>query len=243
MRVFVWRAEKIKRKCYLAFLCMVAAGCVFHTYQREKSSIMAMQPMEKKVVVLDAGHGGWDPGRVGIGGADEKIINLKIVEKLQKYLEQSGAIVLLTRDTDVALSNDKREDMRQRKEIVNESEADILVSIHQNYYPKANVRGGQVFYLKSSEESKRLAETLQARLVQVLDPANHRVAKDNGAYYILKQTKLPGAIVECGFLSNPEEERLLNTEEYQEKVAWAVYLGIMDYFTSKEENKTMDTGA
>lgn len=180
--------------------------------------------------MIDYQYGAWDPGRTGTVGENEKDINLKIAGKLQAYLEQSGATVIITRNEDAALSSDKREDMRIRKDIINEGKGDILLSVHQNSYPQEAVRGGQVFYLKGSEEGEALAKAVQAQLVAVLDPENHRVAKPDATYYILKNTKMPAVIVECGFLSNRKEEALLNTDEYQEKVAWAIYLGIMDYF-------------
>ena len=190
-----------------------------------------MLPVERKIVILDAGHGGWDPGKTGSTNyADEKTLNLAVVEKLQGYLEQSGATVYLTRDTDEALGGGKREDMAERKRIANESGADILVSIHQNAFPSATAKGAQVFYHKNSDAAKRLAECLQESLRERLDGGNSRQAKENADYYILRKTELPAAIVDCGFLSNREEETLLNDENYQDKLAWAIYCGISDYF-------------
>lgn len=153
-----------------------------------------------------------------------------MTEKLQGYLEQAGATVFLTRSTDEALGGGKREDMAERKRIANESKGDILVSIHQNAFPSAKVKGAQVFYHKNSEEAKYLAECLQESLRERLDDGNRRQAKENADYYILRTTELPAAIVECGFLSNREEERLLNDEDYQDKLAWAIYCGIAAYF-------------
>lgn len=178
-------------------------------------------------------YGSWDPGKTGTLGENEKDINLKIAKKLQAYLEQSGSIVMITRNEDQALDGDKKVDMKKRKEIINEWKGDLLISIHQNSYPSEKVKGGQVFYHKSSENGKILAELIQERFRTSLNSENHRQAKENTSYYILKNTEMPAAIVECGFLSNREEEEKLNLDEYQEQVAWAIYLGIIDYFENQ----------
>lgn len=186
-------------------------------------------PVSKKVIFIDAGHGEWDPGKVAKDGTLEKDINLQISKYLQGYLEQSGGFVLTTRVEDKALSNKKREDLKERKNIANNENVDLLVSIHQNSFPKENVKGAQVFYYSGSEESKRLAECVQNRLKEI-DSTNNRVAKENKDYYLLKQTSMPSIIVECGFLSNQEEKNKLNSKQYQEKLAWAIYMGILDYY-------------
>lgn len=179
-------------------------------------------------------HGGWDPGKVRSDGIEEKGINLAVSKKLQIYLEQAGAFVTLTRDDDSALSSEKRADLKERKNIINDENTDIVVSIHQNSFPKESVKGAQVFYYKKSEQSKRLAECIQTRLKEFADKSNTRIPKANLDYYILKNTQKPAVIVECGFLSNNEENKKLNSEEYQEKIAWAIYMGITDFCKSLE---------
>lgn len=212
----------------LCCLCIIGT-CLVHTALGQRAA-HAMFPMMDATIVLDAGHGGWDPGKTGTNGADEKLLNLAVVEKLAEYLEQGGAEVILTRDSDAALGKGKKADMAERKKIVNETGADILVSIHQNAFPSARAKGAQVFYHKSSEKGKVLAECVQESLRSRVDGSNIRQAKENKEYYILRTTEIPAVIVECGFLSNAEEERLLNDAEYQEKLAWAIYCGILDYF-------------
>ena len=170
------------------------------------------------------------PGKTGTGGENEKILNLAVTEKLTEYLEQGGAEVILTRNADTALGGSKHADMAERQRIANETGADILVSIHQNAFPSAKAKGAQVFYHKSSERGKILAECVQESLKSRVDGSNRRMAKENKEYYILRTTQIPAVIVECGFLSNAEEERLLNDTAYQERLAWAVYCGILDYF-------------
>ena len=186
------------------------------------------------VVVIDAGHGGADPGKIGINGSLEKDINLEIAKKLSWYLEQADVQTVLTRETDTGLYSDedtkkKMADMKKRCEIIADSHADLVVSIHQNSYHEESVSGGQVFYYRSSEKGKRLAELLQKRFDYVLGEKNRRLAKPNGNYYLLLHVKCPIVIVECGFLSNPAETLLLTDKNYQDDLAHAIYIGVTDY--------------
>jgi len=160
----------------------------------------------------------------------EKNTNLEIAAKLQAIFELSGAFVINTRVHDEALGDRKRSDMANRREIANTGNADILISIHQNSFQDEGVRGAQVFYYSRSEDSKRLAGCIQAEIKNFLQTSNHRESKADNSYYILKQTTIPAVIVECGFLSNPEERQNLANSEYQEKIAWSIYLGVLKYF-------------
>lgn len=187
-----------------------------------------------KVVVIDVGHGGNDPGKVGVDGSLEKDINLQIAKRLKAYLEASDVTVIMTRDTDQGLydESDKRKktaDMRNRCNLINESGASLTVSIHQNSYHEENVFGGQVFYYKRSEKGKQLADTIQKRFDYVLRDKNRRSAKANDNYYLLLHVKCPIVIVECGFLSNWAEAKLLSTEEYQDRLAWTIHMGILEH--------------
>ncbi len=225
MKVFSLKIENLS----IFVLLMIIVSGLYFTIQKQ-NTVEKMLPVNAKVVILDAGHGGWDPGKTGTQGDNEKNINLQIAQKLKQYLEQGGAVVYMTRNSDEALGQKKGEDMKERKRIANESEGDIFVSIHQNAFPKGSAKGAQVFYHKQSQEGKKLAEEIQKSLKKYVDDENTREIKENTNYYILKKTELPSALVECGFLSNLEEEKKLNTEEYQQKVAWAIYVGIMNYF-------------
>jgi len=224
----------IKERCSIFCLCAVIGICFCVVATGYNKTARVMLPVNQRVIILDAGHGGWDPGKTGTSGEDEKQINLVVMGKLQQYLEQGGATVLITRATDEALGKSKREDMGERKKIANESQGDILVSIHQNAFPSSGVKGAQVFYHKSSEEGKKLAALVQESLKTNVDSENKRQSKQNSDYYILRTTEIPAIIVECGFLSNPGEEKLLNDEAYQDKLAWAIYLGVLDYFSEEE---------
>ena len=222
MRIFM---EK-KWGSVLFCLCIIG-GCLLHTAWQTETAVFLMTDAK---IVLDAGHGGWDPGKTGTMGKNEKELNLAVVEKLAEYLEMGGAEVILTRENDDALGEGKRTDMAERKRIANESGAEILVSIHQNAFPSPRAKGAQVFYHSSSANGKLLAECVQENLRSRVDGSNTRQAKENKDYYILRTTEIPAVIVECGFLSNAEEESMLNDAGYQEKLAWAIYCGILDYF-------------
>lgn len=223
-------------KSMIVLFLFVIIVCIYNNYKNAEIAVNTMLSVDRRVVVIDAGHGGWDPGKAGKAGKNEKDINLEIAKKLQILLETGGATVFVSRDCDEALGKSKRSDMKERKATVEMAEADILISIHQNSFPQAGVKGAQVFYYNGSEEGKKLSELIQSRLKSDLDNTNQRQAKANTDYYILKKIVIPTALVECGFLSNPNEEGLLNSEEYQQKVAWSIYLGIEDYFQQSGKN-------
>ena len=193
-------------------------------------------------VVIDVGHGGNDPGKIGVDNVKEKDVNLQIALCLKAQLQARGVKVILTREGDVCLAtngatNKKVSDMHNRVSLINASGADYMISIHQNSYQSEGVKGAQVFYYKASEDGKKLAEAIQASFKQNLDPENGREAKANDSYYILLNVKCPAVIAECGFLSNYEEAELLEQEKYQEKVAKAVAEGVEEYFSGKQLKK------
>lgn len=188
----------------------------------------------KTCICIDAGHGGSDPGKVGTQGTKEKEINLQIALKLRDRLEKENIEIVMTREDDADLadagaSSQKVSDMRNRVKIIEEADPVITISIHQNSYTDSSVKGAQTFYYGESVEGKLLAEILQKSLIQNLDPSNHREAKANESYYLLKKTPTPTVIVECGFLSNPEEESKLQQEDYQDVIVEAVCEGLMEY--------------
>ena len=186
--------------------------------------------VNKKIILIDPGHGGWDPGKVGKNNELEKDINLAISEHLQMLLELGGATVFLTRSSDKALGDTKNTDLAARTTMPSDMQAHIFISIHQNAFPKENVKGAQAFYYDGSKEGERLAKSIQDRIQSYLDPENRKEAKANKDYYLLRESKTPAVIVECGFLTNPEDLKKLMEENYQERMAWAIYLGILDYF-------------
>ncbi len=194
---------------------------------------LQVENKSRACVVIDAGHGGSDPGKVGINNQLEKEINLKIAEILKDFLQAEGVEVVMTRESDAGLydegaSNKKVQDMKRRLEIIEKADPVIVVSIHQNSYHEEYVKGAQVFYYTTSESSRQLAEVIQEQL-RSLDPDNRREAKGNDSYFLLKKTSKPIVIVECGFLSNREEAEKLSSALFQEKMAWNIHMGIMKY--------------
>lgn len=201
-------------------------------------------PITNKTIVLDAGHGGIDPGASSNDGSIlEKDINLAITLKLKKLIESSGGLVILTRDNDSSLYEESgnktirqkyNENLRNRKAIIDESNADMFVSIHLNAFTETKYSGAQTFYPENKEDSKELATCIQDELKRVVDNSNNRVIKPRDNIYLLKESKMPSVLIECGFLSNEKESKLLDSDEYQEKLAWAIYSGIQKYFGEDE---------
>lgn len=195
-------------------------------------------PVSSKTIIVDAGHGGEDGRAVSGNGVSEAEINLKIALKLQQLLEQSGSNVVLTRSDDNAiydvdkktLREKKNSDIRNRVKIGNNSSADIFVSIHLNKIPENQYYGWQTFFKDGNEDGKRLATCIQNNLNETMQKENKRTPLKINNVYIIKHVEIPTVIVECGFLSNSEEEKQLQQEEYQTKLAWGIYNGIMEYF-------------
>ena len=194
-------------------------------------------PVTNRVIVIDAGHGTPDEGAESNNGVTEAEINLRIALKLQNLLEQSGAKVILTRSNETAIYDIDKKTLREKKvsdihnrvKIGNESSADIFVSIHLNKIPQNQYWGWQCFY-NQNEKSKILAENLQNNLIEAIQKENKRIAMKLDTVYIMKNVEIPISIVECGFLSNEEEEKRLQEDDYQNRLAWGIYNGIMDYF-------------
>lgn len=215
-----------KRQIVFVIVILVIISAIFAI--KQYIPVIAT-PVTNRTVIIDAGHGGGDPGAIGINGTLEKDINLNIALKLQKFIEENGGVVLMTRTEDGMLAENKREDMKIRKKLRDENSSDIFVSIHLNSFPSANCSGAQTFYA-NDDNSKLLAEKIQKNMVKFLDENNPRVAKKLTDVYLLKNVNLPSIIVECGFLSNSNEERLLSDDEYQSKVAFSIYSGINEFF-------------
>lgn len=195
----------------------------------------------KPCIVLDAGHGGADPGKVGDNDILEKDLNLAIVYKLKTLFENKGFKVVLTRTDDKVLADEnsgnvKVQDLKNRVALITETMPLMTISIHQNSFPDSSVCGPQVFFYDQSDEGRKIAEIIQNSLNTVIDPPKPRVFKSNNDYYILKKTPTPTVIVECGFLSNEAEATLLTDEAYQEKLARAVYQGVCEYLDGPKEN-------
>lgn len=198
---------------------------------------LSVKPDKETTVVIDVGHGGCDPGKVGVGGILEKDINLAVALKLETLLKQTDMHVVLTRKTDCGLydedaTNKKAQDMRRRIGVMAKEKADLVVSIHQNSFQDSAVYGPQCFYYANSKEGQQAAAVLQNTLNQGLCIGAPRQEKANDSYYILKKSAMPTVIVECGFLSNPKDAEKLVDDTYQEKLAFQIYMGIQRYFNA-----------
>lgn len=194
-------------------------------------------PSKNYTIVIDAGHGGPDPGSIGYKTKVlESDLNLKISKMLKEKLEDAGINVVLTRNSDMALAEGrgkafKKRDMELRRNIIKETRPNMVISIHQNSFTNHTLKGAQVFYDKNSEISKTIAECIQASFKSNLDNANKCTSP--GDYYMLKCSAAPSIIVECGFLSNAEEEQLLLSNSYQQKIVNSIFLGIMNFLQNK----------
>lgn len=218
-------------------------GCLllvcFYYLSREAAAV-SVEMNQKQVIVVDCGHGGMDPGMIGIDGLKEKEFNLAIGMKVKSALEKKGFQVVMTRESDSGLydedsNNKKAQDMQKRILLIQEVKPVLTVSIHQNSYEDSGVKGPQVFYYRDSAQGEELAKTIQEKLNDYLEVERPRQAKGNTTYYLLKRS--PGVlnIVECGFLTNPEEAEKLSRDDYQEKVAMAVADGVEEYIKSNKQ--------
>lgn len=231
----------LQRKRILLILLLIGISIFTYTVttSRVYNAVQVVSlPITNKVVVLDAGHGKPDEGAQSSTGTTEAATNLKIALKVQNLLEQAGCTVILTRSDENAiydldaktLKQKKVSDIHNRVKIGNSSSADIFVSIHLNKIPQQQYDGWQTFYKKGNEQGQKLATSIQNNLNQAIQKENKRVAKTIENIYIIDHVEIPISIVECGFLSNKQEEGLLLQDEYQNRLAWGIYTGIIEYF-------------
>lgn len=236
--------EKLKVYiCYsVTILCVFLFGALLYTaFNDNIEEVQTADTEPLPVVVVDAGHGGEDSGAVD-NGLLEKDINLDIALKLRDFLTTAGYTVVMTRDTDVSIydsssstiSEKKVSDLHNRVSIINSNENNILISIHQNKFEQSKYYGAQMFYSTNNPESEHLAECIRQSVTGLLQSENKRELKPaEKTIYILNKATVPAMIVECGFLSNPDEAQKLSTDEYRTKMAFAIFCGFMDY-----QNKT-----
>jgi len=240
--------EKVFKRVNIVFLIAIIIMLLMTIYGFLTTSTVATidatseYTVSKKIrILIDPGHGGVDPGTTGDSGKAEAPINLDISTKLMKFLEGGGFEVEMTRYDENALYTEKsptirakkNEDLDNRVKVINNSNADLVISIHLNSFPQKQYYGAHVFYKKNCEISKIAAETLQDNLKEILDKNNNRVPQIKKDMKIMDDSTTPIILIECGFLSNNEEEKKLLTDEYQEKVAWAIYTGLMKYFNGQ----------
>ena len=237
----------INKKKILFVICATILSFAFYGYNTNNEGInkdivntklVNTIPVTNKSIIIDAGHGFPDGGAVGNSGTIESEVNLKIALKLQKLLEESGSTVILTRsdengiydnDSD-SISKKKVSDIQNRVKLGNNSSADIFVSIHLNKIEQEEYSGWQTFYQKDNEKSKKLADLIQNNINKNIQIENNRKTLPISQIYIMDNVKIPTVIVECGFLSNAEEAKLLQQDDYQNRLVNGIYNGIIKYF-------------
>ena len=228
----------VKKSFLIVIAAVIAMGIIIGVCAgfavKQASAVNPNMP----TVVIDAGHGGIDNGVQGINSkTDEADINLAIARFLKGQFTAAGFNCVMTRTNEAGLYGDtskgfKMRDMKKRKEIIEGCNADMVISVHQNFCPLPSKRGGIVFYDKSSEISGELAAKIQDEL-NALPQCKKPSGAMHGDYYMLKCTQSPSVIVECGFLSNAEEDKLLNNESYQRAIAYAIFKGAVSYYANK----------
>ena len=214
------------------FLCAAILG------SRAVTVVSQMVPVEREhIIVIDPGHGGEDGGATSCTGVPESRFNLEIAHRLEDLLHLLGYDTLMTRETDVSIytqgdtiAGKKASDLKERVRIVNSQENALLVSIHQNLFPDSRYSGAQVFY-SSTEDSDELAKAIQARFVQTINPGSNRQAKKAEGIYLMQHINCTGVLIECGFLSNPQEEAALRSVDYQQKLCCIIATGITEFLT------------
>ncbi len=235
----------VKKTTILTFvLVFIIAATAIVAYAKAKP-----KELSGLCIAVDAGHGGMDGGAVGYDGTLEKDINLQVAKKLKKLLKSGGAKVIMTRTKDESIHDSsaktvreqKRSDLLKRKTIASDQGTDIFISVHMNKFEQSQYRGAQIFYA-DNEDSRHLAGCIKERIVPVSEKSEEREIKPAySTMYILNGTSRPAVIAECGFLSNPEEEQLLNDSDYQDKIANALYLGICDFVNRGKDTEEEET--
>lgn len=244
MKIFYISTKLLYTIILLSSFILICIIIFYNGYRVEEIYL----PITNRIIGIDPGHGGVDPGAVSKNGTTEDEINLKIALKLKRFIEHSGGIAILTRESDVGLYTDeskslrqmKTEDLMNRRSLIENAECEIFVTIHLNSFTKSRFSGAQTFYSENIPDSQKLAYIIQDELKNVLDKENHRVPSIREDVYLIKEMTIPSVLVEAGFLSNEEEEKLLKTSEYQEKIAWSIYVGLMKYFNDSSGYNIVD---
>ena len=236
----------MKKALFIFFSVFLVISILFLN-ETKIASVSQLIENKYPVIIIDAGHGGEDGGAIGVDGTNEKDINLEISLKLNDILTVMGYKTRMVRITDVSIHNEnsntlrekKVSDIRNRAAIMEEYENCFYVSVHQNKYEDSRIWGAQTFYSPNDEASKTLAQFIQTSIATELQPDNKRLIKESGtSIYVLYNATKPAVMVECGFISNPNELSQLKTEEYQSKMAFSIMSGIINYNISEVTNGT-----
>ena len=224
-----------KKSIIITIIAIIFAGVALGVCAGALAASATSSPGDR-VIVIDAGHGGLDAGVVGVNTkVKESDINIAIAKQLKSYFAEAGFTVVMTRTSNGGLyglptSGFKMRDMKKRKEIIEKNDPELVISIHQNSCPLESRRGGQTFYNAKSAGGKALAESIQTSLNN-MEECVKKSTSLAGDYYMLKCTENPSVIVECGFLTNGEDEKLLSTAAYQKSVAYAIFRGVLTFYS------------
>lgn len=242
-RLVVWLTFHSSLKLALSTL-LVALVVFIYAYELPATKTWSdwTLPLSGKTIALDAGHGGPDGGASSKEGVIEKDINLAITLQLRDYLQQAGALVVMTRETDTDLANPgtkgyskrKTEDLHNRADMINEKNADMFLSVHLNSIPSPKWKGAQTFYYTNNPNNANLATLIQLELKRNLENTDRIAKPADKTVYLLKTLKIPSALIEVGFLSNPDEARLLADEKYQKMVSAAIYQGVLRFYAGEK---------
>lgn len=235
----------MKRKIELFMILFLLMGAIIASWKLSEltANVSKEEKKAKKdqvVIVVDPGHGGEDPGKVGINDVLEKDLNLQIAKKVKKLLEEAGIKIVMTRTND-KVPDAKKEDLNQRVQLINDTKPKLALCIHQNSYPDAKIKGAQVFYHTVTPEAEDVASIVQEQL-RTVDPTNTRQIKENDTYFMLKNCQVPTIIVECGFLTNPDEAAKLTQEDYQDQLAQAICEGVVKWLSGDAESEAENEG-
>lgn len=224
----------------LLFLaCFIVAAVVISFRNSVIPAVSGAVDENKRTVVIDSGHGGADGGCIGVNGCVEKDINLSVAKNLEQLLKMSGFNVVMTRTEDVSiytegvegLRNQKISDMENRLKIINSYPDSLFISIHQNQYTKPEYFGGQIFYTTNNPANFKLAQIMQESFAELQTGNDREIKLIDNDLYLFKNTKQPAILAECGFLSNEKDAANLSDSDYQKKVAFTIYKGIMKYYS------------
>jgi len=217
--------------CLGVVIALILGACIIPYVYDVSYTSGGFEPLKGIRVIIDPGHGGSDPGSIGVLGSKESLINMKIALYLREYFIDSGAEVVLTRGDGVRLGEDYGLSKAQRVEAVKGGKGDILISIHCNKFSDSSVRGIEVYYGVADSRSAELAQTISDYMNSVLETKKKRIIRSGENLYILKADNIPSVLVECGYLSNKDEELLLISDEYKKRVAQSIYCAVLKFHT------------
>lgn len=228
-----------RKKCVLFCLLMVCIGIAVGSVMLISTYAGSFFEDHALTVIVDAGHGLPDGGAVGIGGTVEQEINLKIAQKLEEVLSAKGIDVIMTRTDDSGIWDEESSSIREKKvtdmhnrlAIMKKSHADLFISIHMNSFPNSSASGLRIFYSKKYENIIPLAENIQVRMSDVTGAKTSVVKAADSGLFLMKNATIPAILVECGFLSNPNEEKKLSLDDYQARLAWAIADAVEKYYS------------